>query len=790
MTEDIMKLAITGLCLLLVSPLLWAQSAPATSVGEPSEDDRLAAVSLRLSAQSLIHARPDVLGRAGRLLALVQLADSLVPDTGVMLADIYESQGRLKEAADVVSEYLSRRPNDFVQQARRIRLAAGAMQTARQREKLYKSMATRKDAPPAVRAEAAVALGRILQGKGEDDLARKAYLLALEHDPYHPAALTAPIVLGKDATDANRVRALMKALRGNPADLGVAHEASALLSRLGVHDQSLRMVNHMAFLAAPHVEDRGIKYNLTLTGLITALDAGQAAEAIGTFLPELTTYPDSLDIYSMLVEAYKITGQKDRATELANNMESALKRLAALAGPDEMAAAMAWFYLDIIPDSKKALEFARRAEKADGNDPFTQRVLGVAELKTGSFVKGRARLKKLVSTDAYAVLYLAERYIEANRREDAEKAILAAATLPRGGAAFRRLTALAKKHGIAIPDAVGAEEAREAAKGLHDDYLDMVRSPEKHLVVTIQAERNQVAFAETIRINATLTNAGQVDIPLGLERWFDPVIALGAIAIVDGKATTFMDLPLIRFPAPRYLKKGQTVKAGVAINVGGLGMFLARSPMADVELTVNGMLAPVQRGRQLKSAVPGVRPLPTKIARARLIPALTGEDAQDWPKRYQRVLGRIVFDIRRGKLPTRLRAARQVGALLGVVQAAQRGMGPIVAAPRIKLNRPVLLRMVVEIMKDKSAAVRAEMLAALNGVPLDSFIMNLLAPAIADDRPLVRCRLVELLGTSRMSGQKALIEHLGRTGGPMVERMAAAFRAPKKPEPAESGKGL
>jgi len=788
-----MKLAITGLCVLLVSPLPRAQSAPATGVGERSEDDRLAAVSLRLSAQSLIHAKPDVLGRAGRLLALVQLADSLVPkdpDTGLMLAGIYESQGRLKEASEVLDKYLDRRPNDFVQQVRRIRLAAGAMQTAQEREKLYRSVATRKDASPAVRAEAAIHLGKILEGKGEKDLARKAYLLALEHDPYHPAALTAPIVLGEDATDANRVRALMKALRGNPADVGAAHEASALLSRLGVHDQSLRMVNHMAFLAAPHVEDRGIKYHLTLTGLTTALDAGQAAEAIGTFLPELKTYPDSLDIYSMLVEAYKIAGQKDRAAELANNMESVLKRLADLSGPDGMAAQMAWFYLDVIPDSKKALELALRAEKADGNDPFTQRVLGVAELKTGSFVKGRARLKKLVSTDAYAVVYLAERYIEANRQEDAEKAILAAATLPRGGAAFRRLTALAKKHGIAIPDAVGAKEAREAAKELHDDYLDMVRSPEKRLVVTIQAERNQVAFAETIRINATLTNAGPVDIPLGDGRWFDPVMAISAIATVNGKATPFMDLPLIRFPAPRYLKKGQTVKAGVAINVGGLGMFLARSPMADVELTVSGILAPVQVGRQLKSAVPGVRPLPTKITRARLIPALTEENAEDWPKRYQRVLGRIVFDIRRGKLPTRLRAARQVGALLGLVQAAQRGTGPGGGVPRARLNRPVLLRMMVEIMKDKSAAVRAEMLAALDGVPLDSLIMNLLAPAIADDRPLVRCRLIELLGASRMSGQKALIEHLGKTGGPMVERMAAAFRAPKKPEPAESGKGL
>ena len=268
-----MTAAFTGLCLLLASMpagparlsstlrLRPEGSSPksgapgsAPSVSAAAQADGLAAASLRLSAISMIHARPDTPGRAGRLIALARFSDTLAPGdpkTSLLLASIYESQGRLKDASEAVARYLRSFPGDYAQQVRRLRLAAGALQTAAEREALFRAAAAQKDLSGPVRAEAAANRAKILLGKGETDQARREYQVALRHDPYHPGALIDTGALDKDATTADHVRRLLKMLRSNPTDAGAARQVGLLLGRLGVYDQALRFLNHAAFLVGP-----------------------------------------------------------------------------------------------------------------------------------------------------------------------------------------------------------------------------------------------------------------------------------------------------------------------------------------------------------------------------------------------------------------------------------------------------------------------------------------------------------------------------------------------------------
>ena len=86
--------------------------------------------------------------------------------------------------------------------------------------------------------------------------------------------------------------------------------------------------------------------------------------------------------------------------------------------------------------------------------------------------------------------------------------------------------------------------------------------------------------------------------------------------------------------------------------------------------------------------------------------------------------------------------------------------------------------MMVEMLKDPSDVVRAEMIASLGYVDLDKSIIQFLGgPLIEDPSPLVRMRLVELLGASGVPGQKTMVDYFAADGDNLVRLMASAFRS-------------
>jgi HEAT repeat protein len=123
-------------------------------------------------------------------------------------------------------------------------------------------------------------------------------------------------------------------------------------------------------------------------------------------------------------------------------------------------------------------------------------------------------------------------------------------------------------------------------------------------------------------------------------------------------------------------------------------------------------------------------------------------------------------------------AARQVASLLAMVRHAELGQAPELPKPlSAGLPKPVLLRIVVEILKDPSDVVRAEMLAAMGAVPLDDKIVVLFAPVIEDRSALVRFRVAELLGASGIKRQNTIVDYMAQDADEMVRLMASAFKA-------------
>jgi hypothetical protein len=214
----------------------------------------------------------------------------------------------------------------------------------------------------------------------------------------------------------------------------------------------------------------------------------------------------------------------------------------------------------------------------------------------------------------------------------------------------------------------------------------------------------------------------------------------------------------------------------VRIDVGRLAAFLARHPLEEFVLNVEGIVDPLQKGETFRSSLPSVRPTPVVITRASLLGQFDRSKMDEWPGAYQRALGSITEGIGRGTLRRRMLAARQLASLLALVREVEESKASMPKPLADIVKKPVLLSMLQAVLADEAGVVRAEMLAALGHVRLDESIIPLLAGAIEDRSSLVRFRLVELLGASGTAGQETIVDYLAQDGDKMVRLMALAFR--------------
>jgi hypothetical protein len=245
------------------------------------------------------------------------------------------------------------------------------------------------------------------------------------------------------------------------------------------------------------------------------------------------------------------------------------------------------------------------------------------------------------------------------------------------------------------------------------------------------------------------------------------------VNVAPGPTGAFATLPLVVWPAPRVLEPGKSLRRLVRLDVGPLAWHLDVRPLNAMTLNVTGVLYPDRTGRSL---IPDARVQGARIQRADLLGQFDRSDLKAWPRIYRRALGRVVRSIQRGQLPERMVAARQVASLLvldGLVRAGQ-VQPPAQLAGR--LDKPVLLRMMIEVLKDGSDVVRAELLAGLLAAPLDKSIVRYLGPPVIRDKsPLVRLRLVELMGAAGMTGAGSIVRVLSGDPHPRVRMMAEGF---------------
>ena len=806
----------------------FADWTPTTLPARPkpvSEADRLAARSLYLAADSLVYDPADTPARAGRILALAQMAERLDggdPDINYLLAGIYKAQDNYEALARCLEVCHAAYPGDHLLGVRLLKLSLDVLDTAGARLAHLQAFARRDGLPLPLRAEALAEMGKIYRGQGRPAEARAAFEEALRLDAAQPEAAGGLVALTKAPSTADRLRAALAMVRGSPRSADLALQAGTLLEEVGLYTQARVFFEH-AWEMSQSAGDRQLQGMVLPRYCNAMLAAKEYPLAVSTFAPLLANYP-SPDLYGLLIEAYQAPGvddpmkanrakiamlnnlterQEAARRQAAQELERKVDRLRAAGvkvdpnavakdrqtlqdGADaESAREMAWYYEQTVREPNLALFYAERAATDSNDDPLVQRLLGIAELRTGRVEEGIQRLKPLAKTDGFAALFLADYYYgnrDPNFFRKGREVVLDGVSAGRSGPAYRRLKELADNKMITIPPPADANECLALYNGFNAEsrqFLEMARKPEKFISVSVTPVRDAVAAGMPVEVSAVLKNTSAIDVPLGEWGLVAPRIGFGVN--VPGVKEPFSRLPVASWPAPRYLAAGAAVAVRARLDVGTLEDFLAQRPLEDIVVGVASTLDPLQRGNRVAGLLSGVTVPFASVRRQALVDVAEANDPQKLAQAAGVLLQHVVYDLKNGDLPARMLAARRTASLLALQRRGDLGKAALPKPVAAALSRPVLLRIVVEALKDPSDVIRAEMIAALGAVALDDGMVSLLAPLVGDVSPLVRMRLAELLGASGLRGQTTILDHFAKDDpDEMVRKMASAFLSPPK----------
>ena len=759
-------------------------SAPATG-SAPGSPQTLAAGSLVHSARSLISAPADVPARAGRIVALCRFADKLGPaDPRIhwLLGGIYEIQGRHADAARSWRLWLAKSPDDHSAAIRWLDAELAVRQSAGAREAFIPTIVADTTRPAPLRAEAAARYGQILLGQGHKDRARQEFQQAIKLDRYHRGALSAWLALQEKIPPADRADVMLRILKGNPPAVDVASGLATLLDSVGLHDQAIMFFDH-AWQVARRQDSEQASYAVAVQYFNAMLNAGQHEAAVRTFENTLDRFKQSTDLQTLMIEARRQQNQSDEADRLIKALRADYKMLQKTSPSAQLFGTVAWFYTVTLPKPGLALVYARKAHKAAPQDATIRRILATVELTYGRAdrqMQAEKQLLALLDSDIYAAAVLAEYYFAKGNQQAGKRAILAGLKLSRSGPAARKLLALGRRYAVTVDPAQNIEKLTGIVKAAGREFLEMGRSPQKYVAVTIQAVHETVKPGQPIIVAATLSNTSKAEVSLGRGALLNPVMSLRVTASSPAQQVTFEKLPLAAWRAPRYLSAGKDLTCKVRLDVGPLGAFGFTRCFEELILKVTGIVDPIVQGKKVRSSLPSLAVKPIVITRASILPKFDRSKASEWPKAWQRMLAELRGDVKNPSPPHRMAAARQVASLLASLGGVQSGLVKLAGAPAKFGKKQELLELAANLLRDSSPTVRAEMLAALGHVKLDKAIVSLVDPLAADASPLVRFRLVELLGASR----PALVERLAKDPSEMVRMMALAFMRPPATRPA------
>ncbi len=769
-----------------VSPV--ASAAPAKP---SSQAESIAAESLLFSAERLYH-WPEAPARAGRLVVTGKYLLELAPDNlqvQRLLCDLYQSQGHFAKAAEAAKKVLDAHPNDYSAGFRWLRFELQARDNASERTTLLRRLLDSPKLPLPLRANAALGLANIFQGQGAKSDALAMVNEALKLDPYNHDALLSRLALAAEASAKLRVETMLRLLRCNPRAWWVARQLAGQLCRMGLTKMGVRYYKQAWELWQGDTPLGQAPAGFACEYLSALLDAGEYVQAIKDFAPAMERLSQVAQFQSLMVEAYRMTNQEDRAKLILRGLGqqyrsqlTANEAIGEVEGTSEknklarasIAMNLGWYYLLAERKSLEALRYARKAKANGATGEAIKLLIGAAELSSGN-VEGLKKLKPLIDTHALAAAFVAEHDFEKGDGQLGRRAVLAGMNASRSGLAYRILRALAKKHKVAVPPAKDAKTIQALMDAVDRRFLQLGLTPQLFINVKIQPVKSMVSVGQPMYVKAILTNKSEVPITIGSNGLLDN--RLGLVVNLKGQSDrplVFASVPVIILPAPRYLPPGKSVTGQVRLDVGSMALYLPHHPLEAVKLEIRGVVSPREKANCTVSDLPMIKPAAATITRMAMLAVVDDLDSVS-PRQYNNHLRAIEKTLTDGKLKKQVLAVRRIGSLICWMRDVQQKRATFPAGIASTVKMKILLGLMTKALQNPRPIVRAEMVASLADASLDGEILNRLGAVIEDPSPLVRFRIAEVIGASGTAGSRQLVELYAKDTNKLVAGMATAY---------------
>ena len=699
-----------------------------------------------------------------------------------MLAEAAETLGDFALAERAERGYLRAVGGiDHEAAVRTLRYSLTKLSTAEQRQAMLAKAIADPELSRSVQATALANLAAIKEGQGDRQAALGLYRRALVLDASHPESLRGLARWDRPFGPDRQVTNGLAMLQGNPMAVNVAWELGQLCRTQGLYAEAVTLYEYARAIAlgAGQTPSQAFRRDF-LDALLDAEQYDRAEQQLGDLG---TIDPIDLGAASLVVETFVQQGKTDAARGMIARMYRTYQSWEGVGSIEPLSAAeLAWFHLRYRRRTLAARRWAAIAMASAPDDPFVQRVWGIAFLGSDRSDEARKVLSRMADDDAYAAAALAAHALGGPNRADGARLINQARNLSRKGRPWRELDAVASRNQIPLPPLpASAEGVRKSVdEFMAQGYVQMGTTPEEFLAVELKPVSARVAPGEPIAVRATLTNKGPIPMPLGSWGIVTPKMMLSVSLLTAGRRVRAEHQVAVIWPAPRYLPPGRSLHQVVRVDEGRVGAESAFRPLQEVELIVKPMLDPVERDGKFLSALPRVPVLAARIVRKPLIDTNSPDD-------YYEALKALVRRLRAGDPVQAMAAAETTVALLALTQEVQAGRPEPAGKLSLHLRTNRLLAMLRYCLQETSPVVRSRTLGAMRRLKLTNLMVKLLAPCLGHASPLVRARAVQLLGATGQAKYRPILESFaGEDPDELVREMAACVLPPERrpPEPA------
>lgn len=702
--------------------------------------------------------------------AMAQLAlreDPSLAQAWELIGEAREAAGDLSGAAQAQSQYLYilGKP-DYEGTLRWMRYALGTVPLAGQRISVLREVAIAKSRPGWERAAAWANMGVIQENDGRMGEALEAYNEALSLDATQRGALEGIARLSDTYGPGEQAAGAVAMLRGNPLAVNVAWDLGQLCRQQGLYDLGVTLYDYALAVAlqTDHFPSQEFRRDM----LDALLDAGLTERAIKEFGAESQATPPDMGILSLLAETYRKTGQADereKVVEAMAEMYGLRQVVAKIPGP--LAAELAWFNGWYRERQLPAMNWADLAMQKAPDDILARRAWAHLYIRSTDPVKAkeaRRLLEELAPADTFALADLMDEQIRQGQKEQAQQSLEKALLLPRTGAGWRYLTAVAARNNLPLnartkftetvagrvepffkqgASSLGMEPARHIAVSLDAPgivLLPAATAPAASQPVAAAAEVRTVTFepGSPLMVTAVLTNPGAMAVPLGEWGLVSPRAVITVHIEADaGRVKADARVPVI-WTAGRLLEGGKSLRQPVSLEAPEIAAVLASRPLDEVTLTVGAILDPVERRGQL---APSLRSVPVSslvVRRKSLLEKRTLEN-------YDQALVRLGQTVRSGDETIAGQAATAITQLATLVQTpeADRPLSASQMTGDFRDDR--VLELLRYCLQEAPPAVRIKALEHLGHLALSDKIGKMMAPCLAHSDPVVRALAIDLL---------------------------------------------